>query len=126
MNTIHAPKKILNYAGIFLVVALVVSLFLGNSAMFTGVGLLLVAGAMLYLKQMENVSERTVARRIKAEYPSDIQPQVFQIYEHLKIKEIEGLFLKILDDSHGDVNKVKDLAAVAESVGWKSFIENHW
>ena len=81
---------------------------------------------MLYLKQMENVSERTVAQRIKAEYPSEIQPQVFGIYEHMKIKEFEGLFLKILDDSNGDVKKVEKLASIAESVGWRAFLENHW
>lgn len=120
------PKRLLNYAGAFLAIVLVVSLFLGNSVVFTAAGLLLVAGAMLYLKQMENISERTIIQRIKAEYPSEIQPQAFEIYEHLKIKEIEGLFLKILDDANGDINKVKNLASIAQSVGWRAFIENHW
>lgn len=126
MNTNRIPKRWLNFAGIFLVLALIGSLFLGSSAMFTGAGLLLVVGAMLYIKRMENVSERTVAQRIKAEYPSETQPQVIDIYEHLKVKEIEGLFLKILDDANGDVNKVRNLASIAESVGWRAFLENHW
>lgn len=121
-----APKKLLNYVGIFLVIALVGSLFLGNSGAFTAAGLLLVLGAMLYLKQMENVSERAVAQRIRAEYSSETQQQVFAIYEHMKIKELEGLFLKILDEANGDIKKVEKLAGVAESVGWKAFLENHW
>ena len=121
-----APKKLLNYVGIFLVIALVGSLFLGNSGAFTAAGLLLVLGAMLYLKQMENVSERAVAQRIRAEYSSETQQQVFAIYEHMKIKELEGLFLKILDEANGDIKKVEKLASVAESVGWKAFLENHW
>ena len=120
------PKKLPRTVAVLLVIALVISLLLGNSEFCTGIGLLLVAGAMLYLKQMENVSERTVAQRIKAEYPSEIQPQVFGIYEHMKIKEFEGLFLKILDDSNGDVKKVEKLASIAESVGWRAFLENHW
>jgi len=120
------PKKLPRTVAVLLVIALVISLLLGNSEVCTGIGLLLVAGAMLYLKQMENVSERTVAQRIKAEYPSEIQPQVFGIYEHMKIKEFEGLFLKILDDSNGDVKKVEKLASIAESVGWRAFLENHW
>lgn len=124
MNRI--PKKVLNYTGIFLVSALVVSLLLGNSEVCTGIGLLLVAGAMLYLRQQENVSEQDVARRIKAEYPAESQQHVREIYEHMKIKEMEGLFQKILDDSKGDVKKVEKFASVAENVGWKAFLDNHW
>ena len=126
MITNRVPKRLLNTIGIFLVIALVGSLFLGSSEVFTGIGLLLVIGAMLYLKQMENISEKNVAQRINAEYPSETQQQVFAIYEHMKIKELEGLFQKILDDSKGDAKMVEKLASVAESVGWKAFIENHW
>ena len=43
-----------------------------------------------------------------------------------RTKELEGLFLKILDDARGDVEQVKKLAALAESVGWKAFLENKW
>ena len=122
----RVPKKLLNTVGVLLVIVLIGSLFLGNSGVFTAVGLLLVVLAMLYLKQMEDVSERTVAQRIKAEYPSEIQAQVLEVYNHMKIKELEGLFLKVLDDSHGDINKVRKLASIAESVGWRAFLENHW
>ena len=94
--------------------------------MFTALGLLLVIGAMLYLRQMQNISEKAVSQRIRAEYPSELQPKVFEIYRHLKSREIEGLFLKILDDSKGDLNQVKMLASVAENVGWQAFLENKW
>ena len=120
------PKKLWKYASVFLVIILIGSLFLGNSGAFTVIGLLLVLGAMLYLKQMENVSEKTVIQRIRAEYPSELQPLALEIYEHMKIKELDGLFLKVLDDSHGDINKAKNLANLAESVGWRAFLENHW
>jgi hypothetical protein len=98
----------------------------GGSEIIAGIGLALAVGALLYLKQMENTSERSVAQRIKAEYSPESQPQVFEIYQHLKIKELEGLFLKILDDAHGDLNQVKKLSSVAESMGWRAFLENHW
>ena len=94
--------------------------------MFTVLGLLLVLGAMLYLNQMQNTSEKEVSRRIKAEYPAELQPSVLEIYRHLKVKELEGLFLTILDDSMGDLNQVKKLASVAENVGWRAFLENRW
>ena len=82
--------------------------------------------AMLYLRQLQSVSEKVVSQRIKAEYPPELQPYVFETYRHLKIKELEGLFLKILDDSKGDLEKVKKLASVAENVGWQAFLENKW
>ena len=126
MTTSRMSKKWLNVLGILLTVALVISLLLGSSEAFTGIGLLLVAIAMLYLKYQENISENEVARKIKAEYPAESQQRVRKIYEHMKIKEMEGLFQKILDDSKGDVQKVKRLASVAENVGWKAFLENHW
>ena len=94
--------------------------------MFTALSLLLMIGAMLYLRQMQNISEKAVSQRIRAEYPSELQPNVFEIYRHLKSREIEGLFLKILDDSKGDLNLVKMLASVAENVGWQAFLENKW
>lgn len=94
--------------------------------MFTVLGLLLVLGAMLYLKQMQNTSEKEVSRRIKAEYPAELQPSVFEIYRHLKVRELEGLFLTILDDSKGDLAQVRKLASVAENVGWGAFLETRW
>ena len=98
----------------------------GGSEMVTAVGLILVIGAMLYLKQMENTAEKNVLQRIKTEYPPESQSQVLEVYEHMKIKELEGLFLKILDDAHGDVNAVRKFAGLAENVGWKAYLENKW
>ena len=132
MNKSIWSKRLLRYVGILLIITLALSLLWdstngwGGSEIFTGLGLVLVIGAMLYLKQMQNVSEQNITQRIRAEFPSESQPQVFEIYRHLKLKELEGLFLKILDDSNGDVKKVEKLASVAESVGWQAFIENHW
>lgn len=132
MNGNQWSKRWLGYAGILLVIALVLSLWwdisdgLGGSEIFTTIGLLVVFGVIIYFKRMENASENIVSQRIRAEYPSEAQPQIFEIYEHLKRKELEGLFLKILEDANGDINKVNSLASLAESVGWKAFIENHW
>jgi hypothetical protein len=132
MITSSWSKKLPRYVGVPLAVALVLYLVWdgsngwGGSEIITGIGLVLVIGAIYYLKQMEEKSEKDITQRIKAEYPSEFQPQVFEIYEHLKIKELEGLFLKILDDANGDFNEVKKLAGIAESVGWRAFLENHW
>jgi hypothetical protein len=132
MNANHWPKRFLEYVGILLIITLVLSLWwdvsngLGGSEIFTAIGLLLVLVVIVYFKRMENVSENAVSRRIRAEFPTEAQPQVFEIYQHLKRKELEGLFLKILEDAHGDLSKVKSLASLAESVGWKAFLENHW
>jgi hypothetical protein len=128
MNT----KRVLAIVGTLLAVTMILSLLWdgsngwGGLDMFTAIGLLLVFGAMLYLRQMQNVPEKAVSQRIKAEYPSELRPQVFEIYQHLKVKELEGLFLKILDDAKGDLNQVKKLASVAENVGWKAFLDNKW
>ena len=81
---------------------------------------------MVYLKRLENITEHSITQRIRNEYPSESQSQVFEIYEHLKTKELEGLFQKILDDAHGDISEVKKYASLAESVGWKDFLENHF
>ena len=94
--------------------------------MVTAIGLLLVVEAMLYLKQMENTAEKNVVQRIRAEYAPESHSEVFELYEHLKMKELEGLFLKILDDAKGDATKVKKLVSLAESMGWQAFLENRW
>ena len=132
MNTSYWTKKVLKYAGIPLAVILFLYVIWGGLNGWEGsevcamIGLLIVAGAFLYLKQMENVSIRSVTQRIRSEYPPETQPQVFEAYEHLKTKELEGLFPKILDDAHGNVDQVKRLAGVAEGVGWQAFLENKW
>ena len=132
MNKILWVQNIWSYAGIGIVIALVLSLLwdssngLGGSEIFTGIALLLTIGSLLYLKSMQDVTERDILRRIRTEYSPDAQSLVFDVYQRLKIKEMEGLFSKILDDASGDANKVKKLASVAESIGWKAFIENEW
>ena len=132
MNNSNWSQRILKYAGVGIVIALVLSLVvdssngLGGSEIFTGIALLLAFVAILYLKNLGDVTEREVARRVRAEYSKEIQPQVFEIYRHLKTRELEGLFTKILDDANGNADKVKKLASVAESVGWKAFIESQW
>jgi hypothetical protein len=132
MNASVWSKRLLKYVGIPLVAGLVLYLLWdgsngwGSSDIVAGIGLVLVLGGLLYLKQMEVTSERHVAQRIRAEYSPESQLQVFEIYKHLKTKDIEYLFLKVLDDANGDLSQVKKLAGLAESVGWKAFLENHW
>lgn len=98
----------------------------GGSEIFTGIALLLVVGAILYLFRMENISEREVLLRIRGEFSPEAQAEALKSYQHLKTKELEGLFTKILDEANGDLGKVKQLSSVAESVGWKAFINNHY
>ena len=132
MITSGWSKRIVGIVGILLAATLILSLLWdgsngwGGSDIFTAIGLLLVFGVMFYLWQMQNISEKTVSQRIKAKFPSELQPMVLEVYRHLKVKELDGLFLKILDDSKGDLNQVKKLASVAENVGWHSFLENKW
>lgn len=132
MNGNGWSKKSLRSLGFLLTTALVAYLLWdgsngwGGSEFFTGIALALVLGAMFYIKQMEVKADKNVIERIKTEYPSELQAQVTETYQHLKIKELEGLFLKILDDADGDWGKLKKLAGVAESVGWKAFLENKW
>ena len=99
---------------------------LAGQGIIASIALLLVVGAILYLKRMQNVTEKDILRRVRAEYSLESQKQVLEFYRHLKTKELEGLFSKILDDSKGDINKVKKLTNVAENVGWKAFLENDW
>jgi hypothetical protein len=125
-------KRLLRYGGIALVIAVLLYLvWVGSngwdfSTICAGVGLVLFVAAMIYLKQMDIKADRNIAQRIRAEYSSESQPQVFEIYDHLKTRELEYLFLKVLDDAKGNLNEVKKLAALAESIGWKAFLENRW
>ncbi len=133
MNTSRRSTRLLVYVGIPIIAALLLYLVWGgvqtgweSGEICAGLGLLMAIGALLYLKRMENVSIRDVSQRIRKEYPPEVRSQVFEVYEHLKTKELDGLFAKILDDAHGDVNQVRKLASVAESVGWQAFLENKW
>ena len=97
-----------------------------GQTIFASLAVLLVAGLILYLRSMQNVTEKDVRHRIRAEYSPEDQKIVLEFYRRLKIKELEGLFSKILDEANGDINKVRKLANVAEDIGWKAFLENEW
>ncbi len=132
MNRSIWSKWLLKYAAI--PVALILGLFLGwailkgpqGADICAGVCLLLFIAIMIDLKRSEIRADNEVTRRIRAEYPAESQPKVFELYDRLKAKELEYLFLKVLDDAQGDLNEAKKLSGLAESVGWKAFLENRW
>src|SRR5512135_1701369 len=88
-----------------------------------GAGLLIFIAYMIGLRRSEVKAERSISQRIRAEYPAEAQPQVFELYERLKAKELEYLFEKVLDDAGGDLGKATKLAGLAETIGWKAFLE---
>lgn len=132
MNNAVWSKRLLKYGPIALVIVLllylawVVSSGPGTGTVCAGVGIALFVAAMLYLLRMDIKSDRDITQRIRAEYSPEDQAQVFELYNHLKTKELEYLFLKVLDDAKGDLNQVKKLAALAEGLGSKAFLESHW
>lgn len=87
---------------------------------------MLFAAVMLYFRQLDVKADREIAQRIKAEFSAESQAEVSDIYYGLKVKELEYLFGKVLDDAHGDIGEVRKLAALAQSIGWKAFLENRW
>lgn len=91
-----------------------------------GAGLLLFAIYMIGLRRSETRADRNIAQRIRTEYSVEEQPQVFELYDRLKAKELEYLFQKVLDDARGNLAEVRKLTGLAESVGWKAFLENRW
>ncbi len=125
-------RKILRYGGIALVIAVV--LYIGwigwngwvTSSICAGIALVLFAGAWFYYRQLEVKADREIARRIKTEFPTESQSEVLGLYHGLKMKELEPLFSKVLDDAKGNMQEVRKLSALAESVGWKAFLENRW
>lgn len=125
-------RELISYAGLGIIITLVISLLLSTSDglrgsdIFSGIALFLALGAMLYLRNLQAVSEREVRQRIAKEFSTAEQPLVFESYRHLKARELEGLFLKILDDAQGDLSKVRKLASIAESTSWTSFLEGRW
>ena len=132
MRTGLSTKRILRYGGIALIIAVI--LYIGwidwrgwvTNSICAGVGLVLFAAAMFYFRQLDVKADREIAQRIKAEFPPESQSEVFDIYYGLKIKELEYLFGKVLDDAKGDMREVRKLAALAQSIGWKAFLENRW
>ncbi len=127
-----SSKKVLRYGLVALVIAAV--LYIGwidwrgwvTSSICAGAALLLFAGVMLYFRQRDARADREIAQRIKTEFPPEAQPEVDDIYYGMKLKELEYLFGKVLDDAKGDLQQVRKLAALAQSVGWKAFLENRW
>jgi hypothetical protein len=132
MNTGQRWERGLLYFGIIAFLLLFHVLLSGNSKVngsseiCAGLGLLLAVAALLYLRQMQIISRGGVADRIRAEYAAEVQPQAFEVYERLKVKELQDLFPKILDEAHGDINQVKKLGAIAERMGSQVFLENKW
>ncbi len=49
-----------------------------------------------------------------------------ELYDQLKAKELEYLFQKVLDDAHGNLDEARKLTGLAESIGWKAFLETRW
>lgn len=130
MNRSIWSRRLLRYVGIPLVIILVLYLLwdglVGIGDLIAGIALVLAVAAMIYLKGSEIKADKAIAQRIRTEFSSESQPQVLELYNHLKTKELEYLFLKVLDDAKGDLNEVKKLSGLAESVGWRAFLENHW
>jgi hypothetical protein len=132
MSTGIWSKRILRYGGIALVIAVV--LYIGwvgwsgwvTSSICAGIGLVLFAAAMLHYRQLDDKADREIAQRIKTEFPAESQSEVFGLYHSLKMKELEYLFTKVLDDAKGDMREVRKLSALAESIGWKAFLESRW
>jgi len=132
MSTGIPSKRILRYGSIGLIIAVV--LYIGwvgwrgwvTGSICTGIGLVLFAAVMFYYRQLDVKADREIAQRIKTEFPAESQSEVFDIYYGLKMKELEYLFAKVLDDAKGDIREVRKLAALAQSIGWKAFLENRW
>ncbi len=130
MNRSIWSKWLLKYAaipvGVILVLFLAWAVLKGpqGADICAGISLLLFIEVMIDLKRSEIKADRDVTRRIRAEYPAESQPQVFELYGRLKAKELEYLFLKVLDDAQGDLNEARKLSGLAESIGWKALLEN--
>ncbi len=132
MRAALSPKRLLRYGAIALVIVVIVDMswvawhsWLGSS-LCTGMGLVLFAAAMYYFRKQDVKAEQEIVARIKAEYPPESQSEVYDIYYGLKLKELEYLFGKVLDDAKGDIREVRKLAGLAQSIGWKAFLEHRW
>lgn len=125
-------KRLATYVGIPVVVALAVYLVwdakngVGTAGVCAGTALVLGLAAMAYLLLPEIRAERDIAGRIRAEYPSGSQAQVLAAYNRLKSKELEYVFIKVLDDAKGNPAEVEKLCGIAESAGAKAFLEDRW
>lgn len=125
-------RRLLKYAAIPVIVLLALylawALFRGpqGADIIAGVALLLFIAYMINVRRSEAKADQAIAERIRAEYPPESQPELFELYDRLKVKELEYLFEKVLDDAHGILPEARKLAGLAESIGWKAFLESHW
>ncbi len=125
-------KRLLRFAAVPVVVLLVVYLawaFLRgprSSDIVAGMALLIFAALVINFRQAEVRADREIAQRIRTEFAAADQPDVLALYNRLKAKELEGLFQKVLDDAHGDLPQAQKLTGLAESMGWRAFLENRW
>lgn len=132
MNRSVWSKWLLKYAAIpgvvILVLCIVWAVLSGTRGadILAGVALVLFAAAMINLKRSEVRADRGIEQRIRAEYPAGDQPVMFDLYNQLKVKELEYLFEKVLDDAKGNLAEAKKLTGLAESIGWKAFLESRW
>ncbi len=91
-----------------------------------GAALLLLIAYLINMARSEARTDRIIALRIRAEYPAESQPELFALYDRLKFKELEYLFEKVLDDAGGSLPEARKLAALAQSIGWRAFLESRW
>ena len=125
-------KRILRYGGIALVIAVVMYIgWIGwngwvTSSICAGICLVLFAAVLFNYRRQEIKADRDIAQRIKTDFPAESQSEVLGLYHGLKMKELECLFAKVLDDAKGDIREARKLSALAESTGWKAFLENRW
>ncbi len=125
-------RRLLKYAAI--PVAVILALYIlwailrgpRSADIVAGVALLLVIAYFIAFRRSEVKADRHIEQRIRAEYPAELQPEVFELYSRLKTKELEYLFEKVLDDAKGDLSQARKLTGLAESIGWKAFLETRW
>ncbi len=126
------PKRLGRSAAVAVVVLLVIYLawaFLRgprSSDIVAGIALVIFAGVVINFRRAEIRADREIAERIRTEFAAADQPDVLALYNRLKAKELEGLFQKVLDEAHGDLAQAQKLTGLAESVGWRAFLENRW
>lgn len=132
MKNHFGAKRLTMYVAVPALIALVLYIMwaarggLGGQQLCAGMGIALVLAAMLYLWLPQLKAEKTIAGRIRAEYPSESQPRVLAAYNRLKSKELDYVFTKVLDDAKGSPAEVEKLCGIAESTGPKAFLEDQW
>ncbi len=125
-------KRLLRYAAVSVVVLLAIYLvwaFLRgprSSDVVAAIALLVFGALVINFRRAEITADREIAERIRTEFSAADQPDILALYSRLKTKELEGLFQKVLDDAHGDLAQAQKLTGLAESLGWRAFLENRW